>query len=216
MTPRLLIVGAGAQARYVLETVARTGSLQPIGLIDTFDNTSLWGQKIDGVAVLGGCKVLSELSPSDDLKLVLAIGDVAKKQAFARQLIDRGFSFTSIVHPAVIIARNVKIGMGSIINAGTIIERGSGVGAHVIVHAGCVIEHDNVLEDFVNFGPGVTTAGRVRIERAATVFTGARLTPGVTVGTEAVVGAGAVVLSSVAPRTTVAGVPARIITANRL
>ena len=58
MTERLLIVGAGAQARYVIETARRNHRCDIIGLIDTFENRDYWGRQIDGVEVLGGAAVL--------------------------------------------------------------------------------------------------------------------------------------------------------------
>lgn len=51
----------------------------------------------------------------------------------------------------------------------------------------------------------------VRIQRGAFIGTGAIILPGCTVGENSVVGAGAVVTKNVAPRTVVAGVPARVI-----
>jgi acetyltransferase-like isoleucine patch superfamily enzyme len=53
----------------------------------------------------------------------------------------------------------------------------------------------------------------VRIRRGAWVCTGAILLPGVTVGENALVAAGAVVTRDVAPATLVAGVPARMVRA---
>ncbi len=210
MSHRLLIIGAGAQARYVIEAIAIAGERPPIGAIDTFENAECWGTEVDGVPVLGGGNYLARVFPESDLKLVLAVADNFKKQALARSLAERGFSFASIVHPRAIIARNVQLGLGCIVNAGVVIETGATIGDHVILHAGCVVEHDNVLGDFVNLAPGVITAGRVRIGRGATVFTGARIVPDIAIGADAVVGAGALVLEPVPAGTTVFGVPARL------
>lgn len=209
MIRRLLIVGAGAQARYVIETTKRLGLPRPVGLIDTFENKEYWGRQFDGVTVLGGTAALDQIAPAEDLGVVLAVADTTRKQQLVDTLSARGYRFESIVHPAAILASDVRIGAGTIVNAGVVIERGTRIGSHVIVHAGCVIEHDNVVEDYANLAPGVVTAGRVRIELGATVFTGARITPDVVIGRGAVVGAGAVVINSVAAGSTVVGVPAR-------
>ena len=209
MIERLLIVGAGAQARYVIETARRNHRCDIIGLIDTFENRDYWGRQIDGVEVLGGAAVLSQITPATDLAVVLAVADVQKKQGLAAVLASRGHRFMSIVHPTAILATDVEVGVGTIVNTAVVIERGTRIGSHVIIHAGCVIEHDNVVEDYANIAPGVVTAGRVRIELGATVFTGARIIPDVVIGKNAVVGAGAVVLKSVAQGSTVVGVPAR-------
>lgn len=209
MTSRLLIVGAGAQARYVIETVRRTQGFAPVGLVDTFDNAELWGRRIDDVEVLGGSAALDDLAPEADLWVVLAVADIAHKQHLAAALTERGFRFASIVHPAALIASDVTVESGTIINAGAVIERGSRIGAHVLIHAGCVIEHDNIIDDFANLAPGVVTAGRVQIQAGATVFTGARVAPNIVIGKGAVVGAGAVVIRPVPAGQTVVGVPAR-------
>ncbi len=83
-----------------------------------------------------------------------------------------------------------------------------------------------MLEDDVFVAPGVTTTndnfmGRTEQRRALmkgpTIRRGARvggaavLCPGVEIGEEAFVGAGAVVTKDVAPRTVVVGNPARVI-----
>ena len=211
MNERLLIVGAGAQARYILETLALSRAFEPIGLIDVFDNKAIWGQQVDGIKVLGGTDVLDNTPASSDILLVLAVADVARKQSLARSLSERGFGFASVVHPMSMFARDVELGVGSIVNAGVIVERGTKIGAHSILHAGCIIEHDNHIGEFVNLGPGVAIAGRVRIERGATIFTGASIIPDLSIGERAVIGAGAVVIDSVAPGATVVGVPARLI-----
>jgi sugar O-acyltransferase (sialic acid O-acetyltransferase NeuD family) len=209
MTPRLLVIGAGSQARYVIATSKSFNGTRVIGLIDSFENRDYWGRCVDGVEVLGGTAALEAIEAATDLGVVLAIADPTQKQTFADMLAARGHQFVSIIHPTAILAPDVTIGAGSIINAGVIIERGSRIGAHVIIHAGCVIEHDNVVEDFANVAPGVVTAGRVTIGKGATVYTGARIIPDVVIGSHAIVGAGAVVIGPIAPRTTVVGVPAR-------
>jgi acetyltransferase-like isoleucine patch superfamily enzyme len=88
-----------------------------------------------------------------------------------------------------------------------------------------------VLEDYVGWGPGARVLGSehtgvpgdvpiiqtdlriapVVVRRGADIGTGAVLLPGVTVGENAIVGAGAVVTEDVPDHTTVAGVPARVI-----
>lgn len=58
---------------------------------------------------------------------------------------------------------------------------------------------------------GVTEPAPVRIERGAWIGQNAVITPGVTIGAMAIVGANSVVTHDVPPRTIVGGVPARVI-----
>lgn len=55
------------------------------------------------------------------------------------------------------------------------------------------------------------TSSHIKIDKGAAVLTGSIILPGVTVGTNALVAAGAVVNKDVAPRTLVGGVPAKFI-----
>jgi len=71
-----------------------------------------------------------------------------------------------------------------------------------------VIAHDTTIGAHSFISPGAVLAGFVRTGRCAWLGLGAKVIENVTVGDGAVVAAGAVVLSDVAPFTLVAGVPA--------
>ena len=157
MTFRLLIIGAGAQARYVIETTS-VRIARVIGLIDTFENREYWGRQIDGVKCLGERPVWSKsirrlISKSfwPSLTRKRSNGLPSKFSFWPSLRLDRS-SICDRRHRCRDRSRHH-------LNAGVVIERGSRLGAHVIVHAGCVIEHDNVVEDFANLAPGVVTAG---------------------------------------------------------
>ncbi len=108
--------------------------------------------------------------------------------------------------------------------------RGEGnlwVGDDVFIGVGCILDckGELLISEGVQIAPGARilthdTSGNfyfrkplhpetTRVLARAYIGTGAILLPGVTVGCEATVGAGAVVTKSVAPRQTVVGVPAR-------
>ncbi len=193
----------------MLNTVRLSGKIDVLGLIDTFNNSSIWGKEIDGCKVLGVIETLRDYPPEENLRVICAIADIDVKRETVSYLKLRGYSFCNIIHPSSIIADNVSLGEGMLINAGTIIETGARVGDHVVIHAGCVVEHDNILEDFVNLGPKVATAGRVHVRSGAIVYTGASIIPDIVIGENAVIGAGAVVVCDVKPGEKVAGVPAK-------
>ena len=209
MTDRLIIIGAGAQARYILNTVNLTTGIEVIGLVDTFNNPAMWNKEVDGALVLGNLDILKDYPPASDLRVISAIANLDTKIPVVEDLRKRGYNFYNIIHPSAVISWRATLGAGIIINAGVVIETGAAIHDHVIIHAGCVVEHDNVLENFVNLGPGVHTAGRVHIQTGAIIYTGASIIPNITIGERAVVGAGAVVIQDVDPDVTVVGVPAQ-------
>jgi acetyltransferase-like isoleucine patch superfamily enzyme len=117
------------------------------------------------------------------------------------------------------------IGEQSVVGRGSAVDNDVRVGARVRIQTGCYLTAFSVVEDDVFVAPGVTltndhTMGRhgpghelrgATLRRACRVGGGAVLVPGVEVGEEAYVAAGAVVVADVPPRAVVMGVPARIV-----
>jgi acetyltransferase-like isoleucine patch superfamily enzyme len=117
------------------------------------------------------------------------------------------------------------VGERTVLGRGSTIDFDTRVGARVSIQSLVYLTAAAVVEDDVFIGPGVTTTnddsmarhppgeplhGPV-LRRACRVGGGATLTPGVVIGEEAFVAAGAVVTRDVDARTVVAGVPARAI-----
>jgi acetyltransferase-like isoleucine patch superfamily enzyme len=124
----------------------------------------------------------------------------------------------SCVRERVVVEDDVVIGRGSLV------ENDTTIGALTKIQAHAYITAYSTLEDNVFIAPCVITTnddfmGRTErrrelvkgptIRRGARVGGGATLCPGVEVGEEAFVGAGAVVTRDVEPRAVVVGVPAR-------
>jgi acetyltransferase-like isoleucine patch superfamily enzyme len=106
------------------------------------------------------------------------------------------------------------------------VENDSTIGAHTKIQTNAYITAYCTLEEHVFIAPCVVTTndnfmGRTErrhalikgatIRRGARVGGGATLLPGIEVGAEAFVGAGAVVVRDVPPGVIVVGVPARVL-----
>jgi acetyltransferase-like isoleucine patch superfamily enzyme len=126
----------------------------------------------------------------------------------------------SCVRERVVVGDDVVIGRGSLV------ENDSTIGAMTKIQADAYITAYSTLEEHVFIAPCVVTTnddfmGRTErrhelvkgptIRRGARVGGGAVLLPGVEIGEEAFVGAGAVVTKDVEPRMLVVGNPARVL-----
>lgn len=137
----------------------------------------------------------------------------------------------AVIGPSVIIGdqahvrEHARIGLGSVIGRGSSIEFGVEIGERVLIQSDAYITAGCVIEDDVFIAPGVRTTNdntmgrhdgsqRLRgpvFRRACRVGGGAVLLPGVEIGEEAFVAAGAVVTRDVPARAVVMGVPARVV-----
>jgi acetyltransferase-like isoleucine patch superfamily enzyme len=129
-----------------------------------------------------------------------------------------------IVGDQACVRERVEIGDDVVVGRGSLIENDTTVGALTKIQADAYITAYSTLEESVFIAPRVITTndnymGRTEmrfasvkgptIRRGARVGGGAILLPGVEVGEEAFVGAGAVVIGDVPPRAVVVGTPAR-------
>jgi acetyltransferase-like isoleucine patch superfamily enzyme len=124
------------------------------------------------------------------------------------------------------VRERVTIGDDVVVGRGSLVENDTTIGARTKIQADAYITAYSTLEEDVFVAPCVVTTndnfmGRTErrlelmkgptIRRGARIGGGAILCPGVEIGEEAFVGAGAVVTKDVPPRVVVVGSPARVL-----
>jgi UDP-2-acetamido-3-amino-2,3-dideoxy-glucuronate N-acetyltransferase len=137
-----------------------------------------------------------------------------------------------VPQPGLVNLYGCTIGDETVIGAFVEIQRGAVVGARCKVSSHAFVCEGVTLEDEVFIGHGVmftndlfpqaTSGGVIQgagdwklvktlVRRGASIGTGVTVLPGATIGVEAMVGAGAVVLDDVPDYAIVVGVPARVV-----
>jgi acetyltransferase-like isoleucine patch superfamily enzyme len=131
-----------------------------------------------------------------------------------------------IVGDQACVRERVDVGDDVVIGRGVLVENDTTIGPLTKIQAHAYITAYTTLEDNVFIAPCVVTTndkfmGRTQkrhelikgptVRRGARVGGGAIICPGIEVGEEAFVGAGAVVTKDVAPRVLVVGNPARVL-----
>jgi acetyltransferase-like isoleucine patch superfamily enzyme len=131
-----------------------------------------------------------------------------------------------IVGDQACVRERVQVGDDVVIGRGALVENDTTVGALTKIQADAYITAYSTLEDNVFIAPCVVTTNdnfmgrterRHQLRKGPTIRRGARvggaavICPGVEIGEESFVGAGAVVVSDVPPRVIVVGNPARVL-----
>jgi acetyltransferase-like isoleucine patch superfamily enzyme len=129
-----------------------------------------------------------------------------------------------IVGDQACVRERCELGDGVVVGRGSLVENDTTIGARTTIQANAYVTAYSTLEEDVFVAPCVVTTndnfmGRTEerhalrrgptIRRGARVGGGAVLLPGIEIGEEAFVGAGAVVLEDVPARAVVVGNPAR-------
>ena len=183
------------------------------------------GVKVLEYAVVGKQPVLSPRSTARRDPLPPAqIGDGSVISTGAIVFAGSTVGARVIVGDQACIRERVSLGDDVVVGRGSLVENDTSVGAMTKIQADAYITAHSLLEEHVFIAPCVVTTNdnfmgrteaRHELVRGPTIRRGARigggviLCPGVEVGEEAFVGAGAVVTKDVPPKTIVYGNPAR-------
>lgn len=201
----------GEQVQYILSYNPEIGVR---AFLD--DDESLVGGTLHVVPILKpGTTTVRTLRDQGVSHGIVATGSGRVREELSHRLEDWGFEIISAIHPTAHIPPQARLGKGTIICPGVNLFYNPVIGNFVYLGPSVTVNHDNLIEDNVNLSGGCITGARVHIHKNAFVGIGATVVPkdfgSLSVGEDAVVGTGAVVVKDVPNRAVVVGVPARII-----
>lgn len=209
----LLIFGAGGFGREVASWAGRARwageAFEVAGFID--DHAAV--RELNGRPVLS---LAAAAAHHPGAGVVATVGDPRLRERLIAKALAAGLvPAAPLVHPNVEYDREyVTLEEGVVVCAGSILTVNIVVERHAQINLDCTVGHDAVVGAYATLSPGVHISGNVTVGPYSFMGTGAVTVNGhpgrpLAIGSEAVVGAGAVVTRDVAAGATVTGVPAR-------
>jgi sugar O-acyltransferase (sialic acid O-acetyltransferase NeuD family) len=205
---RIFIVGAKAQARLSHQVLIAQGHAVPY----VFDHDSTLSAPWD-------CLLLHEEADFDRYArkcegFLVCLGDVERgktRVALSERLELLGLAPCAAIHPSAFIPDTATIGKGLQTFPCSVVGDFSRLGNYCILGINCAIDHDARVGNGVHVMGGAAVAGEVAIGDYSTIGANATVLPGLKIGQNAIVGAGAVVTKDVPDNVIVAGVPAKVL-----
>lgn len=206
---RVFIVGAGGFGREVcawLRSLPECGvDWELIGFLDDNPNALMgYSTGLDVVAPVSG------FEPGVNDLFACGIGTVSIKMSACKPLIERGARFLTVVHPSVTLGPRVKLGEGVVLCPNVTLTCDIEVGEMAMINCLSSAGHDVRIGAWSTVSAHCDLMGFVELGQRVFMGSGARIIPGKKVGSDAVVGAGSVVIRNVEDGLKVFGNPARV------
>jgi len=192
-------MGAGGHAKVLFDAL-RLSNREILGFVTPDLEV---GENFCGKKVLGNDSEIDNYSPND-IELVNGIGSLPRKNLrwkVAGRMRQKGYYFSSVIHPSAIIANNVRFGKGVQVMAGAIIQADTSVGDDSIVNTGVLLDHDCNIAENCHLAPGVVCSGGVEVGRMSHLGTGTIVIQNISIGKNCALAAGSVVYENVSGST---------------
>lgn len=205
MKKKLLIIGASGHGKVVVDIAIKMNKWRYIAFLD--DDPSI--TECMGFSVRG--KTEDAFKYADEADIFVAVGNNEIREKVQNKLESAGIKPPLLIHPSAIIGSEVEVGNGTVIMAGVVVNSATRIGKGCIINTAATLDHDNRIADFVHISPGAHLAGMVEVGKKTWIGIGSTISNNLTITGNCKIGAGAVVVKTIAESGTYVGVPARSI-----
>lgn len=174
---------------------------------------------INEIAEVNGVKVykfseLVEERDKNDIEVVIAVGEPGVRDFMYHKVKDEGLCLATLIHPGVYIDETTVIGEGVVIEEGVTITANVQIGANTYIQPHAVIGHDIEIGQHTVIGSNCQIGGGDQI--GDRVFMGflSGTTDHISIGSDTIISAGAIVFRELPEAVIAVGNPARIMKKN--
>ncbi len=195
---KLIIIGAGDLAREIMyaaiEDVSNRieGGWRPVFFLDKDGGKA--GAKHENLDVISYGQA-AEISKESEVFFICGIGAQEVRKGAVQELLAKvpQARFASIIHPSAVLMPQCVVDSGVYLAPHATVGIGCRIGPHVIVNFNVSMGHDCIVGKYSNVNPGCILSGHTELGENVFLGSGAITYPGVSLGDNCTVSAGAVV-----------------------
>jgi len=172
MHNRLIIVGANAYSKVIVDTVFRQHIFEIVGIAADDYN-------IDTVYIdyyYSPLKIIAKIGDIENIKNIADFFVVAYEDNKLRATIYKKYNkilpSATIIDPSAVISNNSYIGEGSVILANSIIATDVKIGIDVIIKPLSYIDHNSIIDNHCHIAAGTIIGNNVEIKSYRNTFPG--------------------------------------------
>lgn len=204
-TEGLFVIGGGGHACVAVDAWLQAGG-QPAAVQVYDDNPALAGTVLDhDIRIQTGL----DWTTLRGVDCHVAVGHNVTRDGLLQKVVAHGGRPRTLVHPRAMVAPTARIGAGCLVAAGAIVSARANVRDGVIINHGAVVDHDCVIGAGSHIAPNGTLGGSVKLGDRVLIGAGATVLPGLTVGLDTIIAAGAVLTRNAPAQCTMIGIPAK-------
>ena len=171
-TKKIIIIGAGQLGILVSNIIKRQKLFDISGFIDNDKRKK--NKLVNNYKVLGSEDYLLN-GTKKNVSLVIAFGNIKRRELTIKKLINNNFKFPPIIDPSCNIDKGVKIGRGTIVCNSSTILNNTELGEFSVIGTAVNILHHVRIENNCIIGGGTTVGSNVNIHKNVFVGVGLRI-----------------------------------------
>lgn len=209
---KIVIVGAGGNAKTIIDTIERNNEFLIEGFIDIGEINKVIYR---GYKIIGHDEDIHRIYQAGIHCACVAVGFMGKsdlRQRLYNALKNEGFELPVIIDNSAIIATDAQIGEGSYVGRQAVVNTDAIIGKMCILNTLSVVEHECIVGDFSHISVSAVICGQSKIGNNVMVGSNATVIQRVNINNDCIIGAGTVVTKDILTvGSTAVGIPARII-----
>ena len=201
---KLAILGAGSHGLMIADSALLSGWDSVVFFDDNYPKKKFAGNW----KVIGSSKDLNKFFNEYD-GISIAIGNNSLRVKIIKDFVKKGIPIVTICHPKSIISPFAELGQGSVVFGGAVISPFCKLDIGCILNTSATLDHESILAEGVHISAGAHLGGLVNVGPRTFFGLGSSTISEVSIGSDVIVGGGAVVIKDVPDGLTVVGVPAK-------
>ncbi|SEL39405.1 sugar O-acyltransferase, sialic acid O-acetyltransferase NeuD family [Colwellia chukchiensis] len=199
----LVIIGAGGHGRVAADCAEQMGNYPKITFLDdcysTRKSNAHW-------PITGPAHCWQDYRQSADF--FVAFGDNAQRAAMLTQLTAANCQLATLIHPSAVISKHCTIAPAVLVAANAVINIGSRIELGCIINTAATVDHDCHIQAYCHLSPGVNIAGGVKIGQYSWLGIASAVIQAIEIAKNTQCGAGAVITKPTKSNQLYVGVPA--------